>query len=179
MKILLENRWQALKVRILLWGSVAGCIGALYGAWSLYETYGLNPGDGGVLRPLEERVMAAAIVASLGLAFVGAMLFFASRYAVRIEREGDRVDLVTMSLIGTKVRQYSTADFGGGNYHHGRMVSGRGHSVNAPWITLRVKDKRVPFMVDLQAERIDRAALRKLAKGAVNKWQADEAERAI
>lgn len=179
MKILLENRRQALKLRIMLWGSVVCCIGALYGAWSLYETYGLSPGDGGVLRPLEERIMAAAIVASLGLVFAGGMLFLASRYAVRIAREGDQVDLVTMSLFGTKARRYSTADFGGGSYYHGRMVSGRGHNVNAPWITLRVNDKRVPFMVDLQAERIDRAALRKLAKGAVKKWQADEAERAI
>ncbi len=166
MKHLLVNSRQALKVRVFLWGSIAACIGALYAAWSLAETYGLNPGDGGVLRPIGERLMAGGIVGGLGVAFAGGMIWYASLYAVRISRQRDQVEMETMAIFGTKTRNFSVSDFDGGSYHHGRMQSGRGQSVNAPWITLRVKGRRIPFIADVQAETFDRSALMKLARGS-------------
>lgn len=165
MKHLLVNSRQALKVRIFLWGSIAACVGALYAAWSLIETYGLNPGDGGVLRPIGERLMAGCIVGGLGVAFAGGMIWYASLYAVRISRDRDQVELETMAIFGTKKRHFATSDFDGGAYHEGRMQSGRGQSVNAPWVTLRVKGRRLPFIADVQAETFDRSALMKLARG--------------
>lgn len=165
MKHLLVNSRQALKVRIFLWGSIAACFAALYAAWSLVETYGLNPGDGGVLRPLDERLMAGGIVGGLGVAFAGAMIWYASLYAVRISRERDQVEMETMAILGTKTRNFAVSDFDGGTYHGGRMQSGRGISVNAPWITLRVKGRRIPFIADVQAETFDQSALMNLARG--------------
>lgn len=169
MKHLLVNSRQALKVRAFLWFSIAGCAGALYWAWLLFESYGLNPGDGGVLRPVGERLIAGGIVGALGLAFAGGMIWYASLYAVRISKEHDQIEMETMAIVGTTMRRFTVADFDGGSYHRGRMQSGRGQSVNAPWITLRVKGRRIPFIADVQAEKIDRSALMKLAQGSVRK----------
>lgn len=173
MTVILENHRQALKVRIMLWASFLACAGALYGAQTLFETYGLNPGDGGVLRPLGERLAVAGLVAALGLSFAGGMAVFASRYAVRLTREGDRVDIRTMTPWGTRRHRLAVADFRGGAYFHGRQRNPRGPSVDAPWITLRVAGRRLPFIVDLQAETVNKGALGALARGAVADWRTD------
>jgi len=47
--------------------------------------------------------------------------------------------------------------------------------VNAPWITLRIRGRRLPVIIDLQAEFIEVDKLSELAEGAVGEWLDDQA----
>ena len=184
MRMLFENRRQALKVRIVLWVSLVVCAGALYGGWAIMQTYGLSPADGGVLRPFGERLALGGFVAVLGLAFAGGMMLFATIYVLRLARDGDQVVIDTLTLWGIGGRRHSFAisDIGESAYHHGRFSVARETgtpgqlldlNVDAPWITLHAAGRRLPFLLDLQAEIVDISALAALAKGAVSDWQED------
>jgi hypothetical protein len=82
-----HNGYQARKLRIVLWASFLACVGMFYWNWDLAHNFGLAPGEGGVHSPVHERLAWAGAVAGLGLAFGLAMMGYASRYVVRIERE--------------------------------------------------------------------------------------------
>ncbi len=176
---MLDNRRQARKVRIVFWASLVACGLAFWGGWEVFLTFGLSEADGGVLRPLWERLALGGAVAGLGAAFAGGMLLYISLYALRIERSGDRVSITTMTPLGRQVRVYGITELGESAYHHGRArhvhESGArgGIWVNAPWITLRVVGRRFPFVIDLQADDIDIGALSVLAEGGVGDWQQD------
>jgi hypothetical protein len=175
--LLLDNRRQARKVRIVFWASVAAAAFALWSAWGIAETYGLAAGDGGVLRPLWQRLLFGGIVAALGLAAAGGMLLYISLYVLRIELRGDTVAIATMTPFGRRKREFARSELGGSAYHHGRMhhrsAAGErgGLWVNAPWITLRVAGRQLPFIIDLQADEIDAGRLARLAKGGVQEWR--------
>jgi len=164
MRVLFENRWQAKKTRWLTWGLIACTAGCLYWAWLLAHTYGLSPGDGGVLRPLHQRLMMAGFVALIGVLPTAGMWVFNRRYLTRIERDEDKVALTTLGLLFRSTRVFRLSDFAGTGYHHGQM-SGR-ISVNAPWMALRVAGVWPPFVVDLQAEHADTSAIRGLSVSA-------------
>lgn len=172
---LFENHWQALKVRVVLWASLPACAGAWYGAWSIFQSFGLSPADGGALRPFAERLALGSFVAALGIAFLAGMMVFASRYVVRLGRVGDRVVIETLTPwgIGARRHDFALSQLGESAYYHGRMHTPRGHSVNAPWITLRVAGQWLPFLLDLQAEVIEEDELAKIVQGAVAEWQSD------
>ncbi len=183
METLFDNHKQALKVRMVLWASILVCAGALYGGWVIFQTYGLSPGDGGVLRPFGQRLGFGAFVALLGVAFAGGMMLFASLYVLRLVREGDQViiDTLTPWGIGTRKYVYDLSEIGESAYYHGRMdrpvSTGSGmvlmQKVDAPWITLRTARRWFPLVLDLQAETIKKGALGRLAKGAVGDWEKD------
>ena len=183
MKTLFSNHAQTIKVRIVLWASLLVCAGAFYGGWSLFESYGLNPGDGGVLRPWPERLAFALFVAGLGLAFAGGMMVFAGLYATGLAREGDRVSIDTLTPwgIGARRHEFDISQIGESAYHHGRLNRPAGlgagmalmQRVDAPWITIRTAGRRLPFIFDLQAEIINIGALSVLSEGAVEDWKAD------
>jgi len=183
MEMLFTSHAQAVKVRIVLWVSVLVCAGTLYGGWSLFETYGLNPGDGGVLRPFGERMTLGIFVAALGLIFAGGMMVFASIYATHLAREDDQViiDTLTPWCVGTWRHELNISEVGESAYHHGRfdrpVSTGMGmplmQRVDAPWITIRTAGRRLPFIFDLQAKIINIGALSVLSEGAVEDWEAD------
>jgi len=175
MRVLFENRWQATKARWLTWGLIACMVGCLYWAWSLAHTYGLLPADGGVLRPLHQRLMMAAVVVLVGVLPTAGMWLFNRRYLTRIERDGDKVALTTLGIISPGTRIFRVSDFTGQGHRHGQM-SGR-IAVNAPWIALRVAGVRLPFVVDLQAEHVDIDAIEGLSSSAPAAAKAGRQER--
>jgi len=178
-EVLLENRRQAIKVRLVFWAMLVAAALAAWGGWSIFESYGLSPGDGGVLRPLWQRLALGIFVAGLGFAAAGGMALYLSLYALGIERRGDRVTITTMTAFGRRHREFALCELGESAYHHGRIghVTPSGGSaglwVNAPWITLRAAGRRFPFIIDLQAETINIGALSVLAEGGVQDWQGD------
>lgn len=170
--VLFKNRYQARKVQIVLWVSLAVCALAFYAGWEIFKTFGLSPGDGGILRPISQRIAFGAFVASLGAAFASAMMLYASLYVLRVKRDGDDITFETMSPwgVGTKTHQYTPSQIGKSRTHKGRSIVPRfdgsllAMRVNAPWKSLYVHDRRFPFLLDLQAEQINEPAIRKLWK---------------
>ena len=65
MTILAENIGPARTVRGLLWFAMVVMVGCLYAAVSTARFYVLGAGDGGVLRPLSERVSMAALIVDM------------------------------------------------------------------------------------------------------------------
>ncbi len=183
MTLLFDNHRQTLKVRCLMWGIFAAGLSALYAGWSIFQTLGLAPGDGGVLRPVGERLAFGAGVALLGIAGIAGMMLFASLYAVTLSRQGERIEIETLTLSGIGRRHFSfdVSEVGEAAYHHGRMKRGIAtdedvamyDGIDAPWITMRVAGRRLPFILDLQAEIIEIVPLTLLAEGAVTDWQND------
>jgi hypothetical protein len=160
--VIFENRKQAKKVRWVLLASVLWAAGWLYWAWSLSGTYGLSPGDGGVLKPAAERYGLAAIVAPIGLIPFAGMMLYARLYLVRIERQRDAVLLVTIGLLTESHHMHAPDDFTQSNYREGRLQSRI--SVHAPWITLHVRGRMLPYVVDMQADFVNRSAIDALAR---------------
>jgi hypothetical protein len=183
MKLLFDNHRQALKVRIVLWVVYVAGVAALYAGWNIFQTFGLSPGDGGVLRPFGERLAFGAFVALLGVGLIAGMMTFARLYAVKLSREDERINIETLTIlgIGRKRHSFDIAKVGAAAYHHGRMsrgvVTGGGSKlfqhIDAPWITLRTAGQRLPFILDLQAEVIKIGPLSVLTEGAVSKWRKD------
>jgi hypothetical protein len=178
--LLLDSRRQARKVRAVFWASLLAAAFALWGGWTIAESYGLAPGDGGVLRPLWQRLLFGGFVAALGVAAAGGMTLYISLYALRVEVRGDTIGITTMTPFGRRLREFARSQIGRSAYYQGRMYhrqpSGGRDSlwVNAPWITLRVAGRRFPFIIDLQADQIDRRKLAALAADGVADWREDQ-----
>lgn len=77
--VLVANTLQAQKVRWIFWGSILFLAGFVYWAIDLAQSYGLSPGDGGVLRPLGQRLAVAAILVVIGILPVLGMVAFIRR----------------------------------------------------------------------------------------------------
>lgn len=164
---------QAWKVRSLMLLSLA-CAGAsLYWGYDLLLTYGLLPGDGGVLRPLWQRAAWALTVAGLGVGFAAGMWIYARHYVSEVVmREDDRMLLVrTLGLFGSRVVEVPFADVRTGRRHDGEFNPqdfglNSGLRVKAPWVAIYIKGRRRPLILDLQGEVADRDESRQLAGDA-------------
>jgi hypothetical protein len=172
---LVECGYQAVKFRIVLWFSLVVAVITTIIGWLIFRSYGLSPADGGVFLPVEERLMMGGFVALLGLVFAGGMLLYASVYVVRIGRAGDTLVVSTLGISSDRPHQLKVADVGELNYHAGRMFTPRGQNVNAPWLTMPVRGRLIPYVIDAQSEHLDRPGLKALEKNA---WRARLKEKA-
>jgi hypothetical protein len=161
-QVLFENRWQAKKVRWLTIALAVWCIGWLYWAWDTLHAYGVEPADGGLLKPFSERLQMAVIIAVLGAFPVAGMVFYSTLYITKVERDGATVALTTLGVFGSTVHRYDAAAFTQGRQYEGWMSART--KVHAPWLALRVAGRRIPFVVDLQAEVIKIGALEALGQ---------------
>jgi hypothetical protein len=165
---LVENYRQARKVRIITWVSGLWCIGFLYWAADLSQTYGLAPGDGAVLRPPLQRWTAATILALIGILPFTGMIIYARLYVIRLVREGANVHVTVIRVFAPSTRTHAIPDVERARHHHGRYEVRI--SVNAPWITLRIAGW--PYIIDLQAERVDAPAIERLVADAAKAREA-------
>jgi hypothetical protein len=159
---LVENYRPARKVRIIIWASGLWCVGFLYWAADLSQTYGLAPGDGGVLRPPLQRWTAATILALIGILPFAGMIIYARLYVIRLVREGANVHVTVIGVFAPSTQVHAIADVERARHHHGRLALRI--SVNAPRITLRIAGR--PYVIDLQAERVDAPAIERLIADA-------------
>lgn len=150
---------QLRKVRFVMWLAVA-CAGAgTWWGWSLGQTYGLAPGDGGVLAALPTRVAVGATVAGLGLLFASGMWLYGRQYIAEI-RQGpasDELTVRTTQLVGTTARTYPASQVRLGRRHEGRASVHsldnpfiEGIRVHAPWRAVHVPGTRLPLILDGQ-----------------------------
>lgn len=159
---LLENGSRVRRVRLV--ALFIAMVTMAFSGWavSLAHSYGLSPGDGGVLRPLAERLLVAGIVLLIALVFLAGIVIYLRRYLIRIEVRGDRVELTVIGVLSPFVVTVDRNQIRGARYFHGNF-SARGLVVHAPWISLKVAGWMVPFVADLQALHVREEAILALA----------------
>lgn len=143
--------WQGTKVRGLLWFSLAVCLGCLYWGYDMLQHLGLSPGDGGVLRPLWERIAWGGFISLFGLAFFTGMLFYANIYIrqVGLDKRANRVQFETIRLLRDVQFSVPPEDILGSRYHAGEMYTDS-HAVAAPFYFVRLRGRKTPLILDGQ-----------------------------
>ena len=107
--------------------------------------------------------------------FAPLMTIYSGLYVLEIQRDEDRLMIETMSLLGRKRSERSPCEILSGKYHRGRRRANAAPSVTAPWIALKMQNKRFPLVIDLRADNIDEEELSRLAQPAVKAWRQDPA----
>ena len=162
MTVLLENQRQARKARLVMLGTIVWSIGWLYWSYVLAQSFGLAPGDGGSLRPANQRYAISALALVVAIAPVVGMIVYGRVYLMRLERDGDALALTTLGFLFPHTFLVRLSDLTGSTTYDDDKP---GVSLaEAPWITLRVKGYRLPFIVDLQAEHVNAGAIRALIR---------------
>lgn len=147
--------WQGKKVMGMLWFSIAVCLGCLYWAYDLSRTYGLSPGDGGVLRPLGERLGWAGVVAAFGLTFAVGMIAYARKYihGVWLDGSAQQIRFETLRLWGAARFSVPPGDVVGSRYQAGQFAT-PSHTVNTPFYFVYIRGHRLPYILDGQGKFI-------------------------
>lgn len=156
---------QLIKVRaIMLLSLVCAALSVWWGI-ELAQTYGLSPGDGGVLRSAGERAVVGGVIASLGVAFAFAMWIYGRCYAARIDLDPKtgRLHVHTAGLIGTTPHVIDPADIVSSRWHDGELQLRS--SVKAPWVSVRLRGARLPLIIDDQGLALDPRAMHKYFGG--------------
>jgi hypothetical protein len=138
--------------------------GMIFAGGYMLLNYGMQPEDGGVLKPLASRMLMGGLLALPGAALIAAILLYLQLYVTRIEEDdGGDGFRVTVAGFGSP-RTLNGADVAGVSYHDGISHAG-GMSVNAPWYRLRLRGRRFPLIVDMQGDFRDERAVDRLVKG--------------
>ncbi|HEU4560166.1 MAG TPA: hypothetical protein VFS20_20110 [Longimicrobium sp.] len=130
----------------------------------LLQNYGLDPADGGVLKPLMTRILLGGAFALFGAAIVAGILAYLRCYVTRIEAD-DAGSGFRITLAGpSRSLSVHPDDVVRAGFHEGRSHAG-GISVNAPWYSVRLRGRRLPLIVDLQGDFLDQSAVDRLIEG--------------
>jgi hypothetical protein len=92
------------------------------------------------------------IMIAIGLAPLVALHFYSNVYVVRIVRDGDAVTITTLGLIGNRDIQLPVSAITAVDQPEARGM------------TIRVAGRKMPFILDLLAERGDLNAIKALAQ---------------
>lgn len=132
------------------------------GEWTI-RTYGLNPAEGGVLRPLSQRVLLGGSFAAAGAACIIGILVYLRCYVSRIEEDetGDAFRVTVIWPFGWRQRMVGPGDVARASYNDGVFMN-----VDAPWHSLRLRGRRLPLIIDDQGSLLDEFALDRLLYGA-------------
>lgn len=162
---------QLIKVRLMMFLTLLCAIGGVWWGIDLARTYGLSPGDGGVLKPLSTRLVVGAIVALLGIGFAAGMWFYGRCYVAKVELDTDAnlIYLYTVTFLGNSRHRYDLKEIEGLVSPKSSVINAanllgevRGLSVNAPWQNIRIAGKRLPLILDEQGEVTDPEMLKAL-----------------
>ncbi len=91
------------------------------------------------------------------------MHIFARCYVTAMHGDATTVTIKTAALLTPAQRHARTSILAVG-YREGRSTPGMLQSVHAPWVKVRVSGYRLPFIVDMQSDYVDEAALQGLSK---------------
>lgn len=145
---------QGTKVRAVLWGAVLLAILALWGGWGTANHMTLPEADGGGLAPPVQRIGWGVAIALLGVLPAVGMVVYGRCYVLRLVWRGgaETVRVETLRPFGRAWRDIHGDQVTGLTRYEGTLHVPRGHHVDAPWVSLRVAGRRLPFVVDLQGE---------------------------
>lgn len=159
---------QLVKVRFMMLVSLAALIGSTWAGVNLAQHYGQAPGDGGVLKPLPERITIGAFVFSLGAVFAGGMWLYGKFYAASIDVDSDeqKLYLNTVEFFGTKPHEIELSNILSSEEMAGQLdltaFDSSSISVNAPWKSVRLKGWSFPVIIDAQGEVLHQALFKQL-----------------
>jgi hypothetical protein len=146
-KVLVENSWQVKKLRVLTWSfTLLGVAAAAAGVNSVLS--GTNDATWFILGPF-------AVITVIGLHV------YSARYVAAMHEEGDAI-VVRTAAVPSRTHRIGFERIGRRVVHDGKLEVGDAPSVHAPWITLPVAGYKLPFIVDMQAEKVDVQAIVRL-----------------
>jgi hypothetical protein len=124
--------------------------GSVWWGSDLAQTYGLNPGDGGVLAPTGVRMAWGAGVMLPGIVFVVGMWLYRRNYVALLEfDESTRVYTVRhVSSFGTRKTLFRHEDIVSSRFHDGRLPMHM--QFDAPWWTFQLAGHSKPLILDAQ-----------------------------
>lgn len=151
MKAVYHAGTQGRKVRALAWLALAALLGGLWGGADA-----LADGDAG----------GAALFAGMGGLFLALIVVFLDHYAaaISIDFKAGATRIDTPRLIGHRRRIYRLDDLLGAGYEAGESYTIK-HHVRAPYVKLRVRGRRWPFIIDMQGRIADAARFQRLLSG--------------
>jgi hypothetical protein len=162
MGLIYANTRQGRTARLVLWLATGLALMLLGWAWDLFHTFGLAPGDGGVLRPYPERAAGAAATAAAAALVLAGALTYRRSYVVRMLLGHGQVEVHTVSWLGSRVRRYRLQDFAGAAEFGGGFTLG---SYTPRFTRVRLVGHRLPLLLDSRADCIRPAALARVVKG--------------
>jgi hypothetical protein len=147
--------WRLLKLRAIMLLSLGCAAVSVWGGVYLAQTYGLQPGDGGVLAPLWQRLCWAAVVMLLSVGFAAGMWLYGRCYVARVEFDPNskQLHLYTVGFLGSRKHVLDGEAVRPGRWHEGRFEGDI--EVNAPWRSARVAGRRLPLILDGQGVVLD------------------------
>lgn len=130
----------------------------------LFVNYGLQPAEGGVLKPLADRLFWLGVFALPGLAIIAALVLYLRCYVTRVELD-DEARAYRVALAGPgRTLAFTHEEITGVGYNDGISHAG-GISVNAPWYTVRLRGRRFGLIIDMQGDFLDQRAVDRLVEG--------------
>ena len=128
----------------------------------------LRTGDGAGV--MWQGVLAAALLLALVVAMLGGIVLLGLRYVARMTWHGDDVRIETVTPWGRRVLQARVGEVRLGAVYAPVVVT-ETQRVNAPGQMMRLDGWRLPFLIDLQAEKLDHRALNRLSARARRRHQ--------
>ena len=143
--------------------SLVCAAGAIWAGIVLFTTYGLSPADGGVLAPLASRIAWAGFVSLSGLGFAGGMFVYCGCYVVRIGYDDSSREYLVSTLTrpGSVKIRIRPDDVESAREHRGRIETGK-LSVDAPWLGLKIRGRKLPLIVDLRGSIVSETRFQEL-----------------
>ena len=169
MTLIYRATGQVWKVRAMMWLSLIVAIWFAWWGWDLFQTYGTRPADGGVLAPIGQRIAWLVFMVGFGLAFLGGMLLYGTIYvsSLWVDEAAKTLQIRTLGFIGSFGgwrRTYKYGDIVGADYHAGQFENPGGVSVDAPWLSVGIRGRKTPLIVDVQGDFPDRKLAAKVLK---------------
>ena len=143
MTVLYENLQRAKRARL---GGVTAAVWAI--GWFVWA-YLLNSGG--------TRLGVVILMLAVGLAPMVVLYFYSSVYVVRIVRDGDTVTITALGLIGNRDIRLPVSAIIAVDQPEARGM------------TIRVAGRKMPFILDLLAERGDLNAIKALAQNGTTR----------
>jgi hypothetical protein len=163
MELIYSSGRQGKKVRFVLWFLYACAAASVYYGFVTLQTYGLSPGDGGMLASFSARLSRGSFLWGLGLAIALATYVYSRMYINRIEIDGAHQNLLieTPTLIGARRQDVAVSQVRSVKFHRGSLYTIK-TSVDAPWYTVKVEGRRLPFLLDAQGHSPDEELLERV-----------------
>lgn len=148
--------FQGTKVVGLTLLALACAVGGAWWGLDIAQTWGLREADGGVLKPLWERVALGGGLALLGVVFFAGMLVYLRFYIIGIDVEDEGQTVVIRRCVPFPVRRLPSAHVRiSGAVHTGEIelvtiFSPQARGVRAPWVSVHIRGWKWPLLLDLQ-----------------------------
>jgi hypothetical protein len=154
LKLVFDATHRVWRVRLLMWFSLVWGAGCFWAAHGIFFHVGVE----GEMVTLVERYALTLLVVAVGLTFPISMAVYAHCYVAKIEvtKNSNLKCYYTLRWLGLQSNLLREDDHGQLTYHEGkfsmrdmtRQVSAP--RVDAPYLTQRSRNRRLPFIIDAQ-----------------------------